>query len=106
VRSILPLEERGASGGIGVGSTGTEEDIEMLTKREKALLEEEVLNCVDRISLLVDKGFYPNRINPPSRDPLDGDETQWLATKFLATLDIYFGNITREEYEDRVKEDQ
>lgn len=38
-----------------------------------------------------------------SKEPLDGDETERLAHIILAEMDLIEGNITRDEYEERLE---
>ena len=40
----------------------------------------------------------------PFREPLDGDETEWIAKLFNVELDYHNGNLTWDEFEDKVKE--
>lgn len=48
------------------------------------------------------KDFVQKEISRISKDPLDGDQTEVLAEMFNIELDFQNGNITKEEYEDRL----
>ena len=48
------------------------------------------------------KDFVQKEISHIAKDPLDGDQTEVLSGMFNIELDFQNGNITKDEYEERL----